>query len=78
MSKTELKYQPTSYSCRACRNATDNEIKQLREALAFYAELNGNGIQLYGDMDSKALEFVDGQSYPFGTTARNALKEKEE
>ena len=38
------------------------ENKRLREALEFYAELDGNGIQLYGDMDSKALEFVDGDS----------------
>lgn len=29
----EVKYQPTSYSCRACKNATDSEIKRLREAL---------------------------------------------
>lgn len=47
------------------------------EALKFYAELDGNGIQLYGDMDSKALEFADGQSYPFGTKARDSLKEIE-
>ena len=33
MTETELKYQPTSYSCRACKNATDSEIKRLREAL---------------------------------------------
>ena len=38
------------------------ENKRLREALEFYAELDGNGIQLYRDMDSKALEFVDGDS----------------
>lgn len=50
------------------------EIKRLREALAFYAELDGNGIQLYGDMDSEALEFVDGASQPFGKIARDALK----
>lgn len=70
----EVEYEPTSYSCKACKNATDEEIKRLREALAFYAELDGNGIQLYGDMDSKALEFIDGASFPFGQTARNALK----
>lgn len=28
-----VKYEPTSYSCRACKNATDSEIKRLREAL---------------------------------------------
>ena len=28
-----VKYEPTSYSCRACKNATDEEIKRLREAL---------------------------------------------
>lgn len=54
------------------------EMKQknarLREALEFYAELDGNGIQLYGDMDSEALEFDDGESFPFGKKARDALK----
>lgn len=50
------------------------ENKRLREALEFYAELDGNGIQLYGDMDSKALEFVDGDSQIFGTIAKDALK----
>lgn len=29
----EIKYEPTSYSCKACKNATDSEIKRLREAL---------------------------------------------
>ena len=28
-----VKYEPTRYSCRACKNATDSEIKRLREAL---------------------------------------------
>lgn len=28
-----VKYEPTSYSCRACKNATDEEIARLREAL---------------------------------------------
>lgn len=50
------------------------ENARLREALEFYAELDGNGIQLYGDMDSKALEFDDGESFPFGKKARDALK----
>lgn len=50
------------------------ENARLREALKFYAELDGNGIQLYGEMDSKALEFIDGASFPFGQTAREALK----
>lgn len=54
------------------------EIKRLREALKFYAELDGNGIQLYGEMDSKALEFVDGASFQFGQTARDVLKGGEE
>lgn len=27
------KYEPTSYSCRACKNATDKEIKYLRDTL---------------------------------------------
>ena len=53
------------------------ENKRLREALEFYAELDGNGIQLYGDMDSKALEFVDGDSQIFGTIAKDALKGNE-
>lgn len=48
--------------------------KKLMKALTFYAELDGNGIQLYGEMDSKALEFIDGNSQPFGTIARDALK----
>lgn len=54
----------------------EEEIAHLREALTFYAELDGNGIQLYGDMDSEAFEFIDGASFPFGTTARNALEGK--
>lgn len=29
----KVKYESTSYSCRACRNATDSEIRRLREAL---------------------------------------------
>lgn len=58
---------------RGAKYAKD-ENARLREALAFYAELDGNGIQLYGDMDSKALEFVDGESQPFGKIARDALK----
>ena len=29
----KVKYEPTSYSCRACKNATDKEVKRLREAL---------------------------------------------
>ncbi|MBS6461627.1 MAG: Lar family restriction alleviation protein [Clostridium sp.] len=49
------------------------ENKQLRKALFFYAELDGNGIQIYGDMNDKALEFVDGRTQPFGTIARTAL-----
>lgn len=53
------------------------ENKRLREALEFYAELDGNGIQLYGDIDSKALEFVDGDSQIFGTIAKDALKGNE-
>ena len=53
------------------------EKAHLREALEFYAELDGNGIQLYGDMDSKALEFVDGDSQIFGTIAKDALKGNE-
>ena len=28
----KVKYEPTSYSCRACKNATDKEVKRLREA----------------------------------------------
>lgn len=32
MTETELKYEPKSYSCRACKNATDNEIKRLQKA----------------------------------------------
>lgn len=52
----------------------EKEIKSLREALAFYAEMTGNEIQLYGDMDSEALEFDDGESFPFGKKARDALK----
>lgn len=63
---------------RAECDQKDLEINRLREALAFYAELDGNGIQLYGDMDSKALEFVDGESQPFGKIARDALKGGEE
>lgn len=31
MTETKLKYESTSYSCRACKNATDSEIKRLRE-----------------------------------------------
>lgn len=54
--------------------ALEQEVKTLRDALTFYAELDGNGIQLYGEMDSKALEFIDGASFPFGQTARDALK----
>lgn len=79
-STDEVKREPSSYSCRACKSGTDEEIERLktenarlREALAFYAELDGNGIQLYGDMDDKALEFVDGESQPFGKIARDAL-----
>ena len=53
------------------------ENKRLREALEFYAELDGNGIQLYGYMDSNALEFVDGDSQIFGTIAKDALKGNE-
>lgn len=52
----------------------EKEIKSMREALAFYAEMTGNDIQLYGDMDSEALEFDDGESFPFGKKARDALK----
>lgn len=29
----KIKYEPTSYSCRACKNATDKKVKHLREAL---------------------------------------------
>ena len=54
--------------------ALEKEVITLRDALTFYAELDGNGIQLYGEMDSKALEFIDGASFPFGQTARDALK----
>lgn len=50
------------------------ENARLREALEFYAELGGSGIQLYGEMDSEALEFDDGESFPFGKKARDALK----
>ena len=53
------------------------ENARLREALEFYAEIDGNGIQLYGDMDSKALEYDDGESFPFGKKARDALKGSE-
>ena len=64
---------------RANQIQTEMEIlreqnKKLIEALTFYAELDGNGIQLYGEMDSKALEFIDGNSQPFGKIARDALK----
>lgn len=38
MTETKLKYEPTSYSCRACKNATDSEIKRLREALELIAK----------------------------------------
>lgn len=80
----EVKREPSSYSCRACKSGTDEEIERLktenarlRKALAFYAELDGSGIQLYGYMDSKALEFDDGESFPFGKKARDALKGEE-
>ena len=33
MTETKLKYEPASYSCRACKNATDSEIKRLQETL---------------------------------------------
>lgn len=68
-----MKCEPSSYSCRACKSGTDEEIERLRKALFFYAELDGNGIQIYGDMNDKALEFVDGRPQPFGTIARTAL-----
>lgn len=61
-------------STKTDKTNKDKEIQRLREALKFYAELDGNGIQLYGEMDSKALEFIDGASFPFGQTARDALK----
>ena len=63
---------------RAECDQKDLEIKRLREALKFYAELDGNGIRLYGEMYDKALEFIDGASFPFGQTARDALKGGEE
>lgn len=76
----KVKCEPSSYSCRACKSGTDEEIERLkaenarlRKALFFYAELDGNGIQIYGDMNDKALEFVDGRTQPFGTIARTAL-----
>ena len=86
--ETAVAYEPASYSCRACQSGTherENELhgkigkleaenKRLHEALAFYADLDGNSIQLYGDMESKALEFIDGESQPFGKIARDALK----
>lgn len=70
----KVKCEPSSYSCRACKSGTDEEIERLkaenarlRKALFFYAELDGNGIQ------HKSLEFVDGRPQPFGTIARTAL-----
>lgn len=70
----EVKCEPSSYSCRACKSGTDEEIERLkaenarlRKALFFYAELDGVGIQ------HKSLEFVDGRPQPFGTIARTAL-----
>lgn len=36
-----VKYEPTSYSCRACKNATDEEIKRLKsENARLQKELN--------------------------------------
>ena len=55
------------------RERLKSENARLRKALFFYAELDGNGIQIYGDMNDKALEFVDGRTQPFGTIARTAL-----
>ena len=62
------------WNSRPIENELEEENARLREALAFYAELDGSGIQLYGYMDSKALEFDDGESFPFGKKARDALK----
>lgn len=36
----KVKYESTSYSCRACKNATDSEIKRLREALESIKEMS--------------------------------------
>lgn len=70
----KVKCEPSSYSCRACKSGTDEEIERLkaenarlRKALFFYAELDGVGIQ------HKSLEFVDSRPQPFGTIARTAL-----
>ena len=64
--------------CNGRIEELEAENARLREALAFYAELDGNGIQLYGEIDSKALEIIDRDSQPFGTVAREALKGNEE
>ena len=71
------KLASADWNSRPIENELVAENARLREALEFYAELDGNGIQLYGDMDSKALEFVDGDSQIFGTIAKDALKGNE-
>lgn len=84
MSLADLK-EIANKELRAYSEELEHENRELQykldkavEALKFYAELDGNGIQLYGEMDSKALEFIDGDSQPFGTIAREALKSEQE
>lgn len=35
----KVNHEPTSYSCRACKNATDSEIKRLREKNKKYEDV---------------------------------------
>lgn len=61
-----VNYEPTSYSCRACKNSTDSEIKCLQEenqkyedALVEIAFCCGAGVRGSLKQQSEALNTID-------------------
>lgn len=69
----EPKYEPSSYSCRACGSYSQDRIKKLEEALRKYADpehhiyiVNGKAWEVFDTGDG-----VDEQA--FGTWAKEAL-----
>lgn len=66
MTETKLKYESTSYSCRACKNSTDEEIKRFREENKKYEDVLVEIAFCCGAIDcsleqqSEALKAIDG------------------
>lgn len=62
---TKLKYEPTSYSCRACKNATDEEIKRLRKENQKYEDVLVKiafccaAVECSTEMQIEALKAID-------------------